>query len=80
MNCGSQTNNALCYSISIEPPKNQPIQKSYKDFNNDWPIDSWQVTENAIYSQASYIRLLSNFMGQHCTQGIEPVAYLSEGN
>jgi endoglucanase len=68
--CGSTQNNALCYSISIEPPKNQPIQKSYKDFNNDWPIDSWQVTENAIYSQSSYIRLLSNFIGDGCEQKI----------
>ncbi len=64
--CGSPQNNSLCYSISIDPPKNQPIQKSYKDFNNDWPIDSWQVTENAIYSQSSYVRLLSNFMGSGC--------------
>jgi hypothetical protein len=77
MNCGSETNNALCYSISIEPPKNQPIQKSYKDFNNDWPIDSWQVTENAIYSQAAYVRLLSNFMIKSCAQGADPVSYAS---
>lgn len=74
-NCGSGENNALCYSISIEPPRNQPIQKSYKDFNNDWPIDSWQVTENAIYYQAAYIRLLSNFMSPTCKQALEPVAY-----
>jgi hypothetical protein len=68
--CGSPGNNALCYSISISPPTNQPIQKSYKDFNNDWPIDSWQVTENAIYSQSAYVRLLSNFMGSGCPQKI----------
>jgi len=68
--CGSAGNNALCYSISISPPTNQPIQKSYKDFNNDWPIDSWQVTENAIYSQSAYVRLLSNFMGSGCPQKI----------
>lgn len=72
--CGSQGNNALCYSISISPPTNQPIQKSYKDFNNDWPIDSWQVTENAIYSQSSYVRLLSNFMGTGCPQKISSPA------
>ena len=78
VNCGSGDNNALCYSISIEPPRNQPAQKSYKDFNNDWPIDSWQVTENAVYSQAAYIRLLSNFLSTSCTQFNAPVAYVAE--
>jgi hypothetical protein len=66
--CGSAQNNALCYSISISPPKDQPIQKSYRDFNNDWPVNSWQVTENAIYSQSAYVRLLSNFTGSGCIQ------------
>ncbi|MBA3648622.1 MAG: glycoside hydrolase family 9 protein [Chitinophagales bacterium] len=75
--CGSSSNNALCYSVSIDPPKNQPIQKSYKDFNNDWPIDSWQVTENAIYSQAAYVRLLANFIGSGCT---EKVSYSNAAN
>ncbi|HYV93158.1 MAG TPA: glycoside hydrolase family 9 protein [Chitinophagales bacterium] len=75
--CGSAGNNALCYSISISPPTNQPIQKSYKDFNNDWPIDSWQVTENAIYSQSTYVRLLSNFMGSGCPQKISSPAETS---
>jgi hypothetical protein len=31
--CGSSANNAVCLSESISPPKNQPRQKSYKDFN-----------------------------------------------
>ncbi|HEY6162356.1 MAG TPA: glycoside hydrolase family 9 protein [Bacteroidia bacterium] len=65
--CGSPQNNALCYSISISPPKNQPIQKSYKDFNNGWPIDSWSVTEAGIYTNAAYVRMLSKFCSTNCS-------------
>ncbi|MFI5204830.1 MAG: glycoside hydrolase family 9 protein, partial [Flavobacteriales bacterium] len=54
--CGSPQNNALCTAISITPPKNQPIQKSYLDFNNSWPINSWTVTEAGIYTNAAYVR------------------------
>jgi hypothetical protein len=45
--CGSSANNALCLSESISPPMNQPKQKSYKDFNTSWPLNSWEVTENS---------------------------------
>ena len=45
--CGSSGNNALCMSESIAPPKDQPPQKSYKDFNTSWPLNSWEVTENS---------------------------------
>ncbi len=54
--CGSATNNALCLSESISPPKNQPWQKSYKDFNTSWPLNSWEVTENSCGYQVNYIR------------------------
>ncbi len=47
---------------SLTPPLNQPQQKSYKDWNADWPEVSWQVTEPQISYQSSYIRLLS-FLG-----------------
>ena len=60
--CGSTTNNALC-STNVTPPLNQPIQKSYKDFNDGWPIDSWTVTEAGIYTNAAYVRMLSKFCG-----------------
>jgi len=40
---------------------NQPIQKSYKDFNNDWPVNSWTISEAGIYTNAAYVRLLSKF-------------------
>jgi len=65
-NCGSPQNNALCTSISISPPKNQPIQKSYLDFNNGWPLNSWTVTEAGIYTNATYVRMLSKFCGTGC--------------
>ena len=58
--CGSAANNALC--INLQPPGSQPAQKSFKDWNTSWPQTSWSVTENGIYYNASYIRLLSNFM------------------
>lgn len=44
----------------------QPIQKSYKDWNTSWPQNSWTITEPAIYTQASYVRLLSNFVSAVC--------------
>jgi len=59
--CGSSNNNALCLSESISPPKGQPKQKSYKDFNTSWPLNSWSVTENSCGYQINYIRLLAAF-------------------
>ena len=60
--CGSAANNGVCTSESIAPPKNQPVQKSYKDFNTSWPLNSWSVTENSCGYQINYIRLLSKFV------------------
>lgn len=60
--CGSTDNNAKCTSESISPPKGQPAQKSYKDFNTSWPLNSWSVTENSCGYQTKYIRLLSKFV------------------
>ncbi|NQU88126.1 MAG: glycoside hydrolase family 9 protein [Mariniphaga sp.] len=59
--CGSSSNNARCFDENITPPKGQPKQKSYKDFNNSWPLNSWSVTENSCGSQLPYIRLLAKF-------------------
>ncbi len=47
----------------LTPPYNQPLQKSYLDFNDGFPMNSWEITEPAIYYQASYIRLLANYAG-----------------
>ncbi len=60
--CGSYSNNQKCLGESISPPKDQPPQKSYKDFNTSWPINSWEVTENSCGYQVRYIRLLSKFV------------------
>ncbi len=46
----------------ITPPMGQPAMKSYKDWNTSWPQNSWSVTENAIYYQAAYVRLIAAFM------------------
>ncbi|HZZ57188.1 MAG TPA: glycoside hydrolase family 9 protein [Opitutaceae bacterium] len=46
----------------LAPPLDQPAMKSYKNWNIGWPQDSWEVTENAIYYEAAYIRLLSAFL------------------
>ncbi len=43
----------------ISPPQNQPVQKSFKAWNTSWPENSWEITENAIYSNAAYLRILS---------------------
>ncbi len=60
-NCGAG-NNSKCTSESLSPPKGQPEQKSYKDWNTSWPQNSWEVTENSCGYQTNYIRLLSKFV------------------
>ncbi len=60
--CGGAGNNALCTSENITPPKGQPKQKSYKDFNTNWPLNSWSITENSNGYQLAYIRMLSKFV------------------
>ena len=51
-----------CGSSPPSPPYDQPPQKSYKDFNTNWPIDSWQVSEANDAYMAQYIRLVSKFV------------------
>ncbi len=50
--------NVLC--VQQNPPFGQPIQKSFKEWNTGWPQNSWSITENSIYVQASYLSLLSS--------------------
>ena len=45
--CGSAANNAMCVAESLDPPKNQPIQKSWKDFNTSWPINPFSFSSIA---------------------------------
>jgi endoglucanase len=76
--CGSSSNNAICTSESISPPKDQPKQKSYKDFNTSWPLNSWEVTENSCGYQVNYIRLLSKFVtaGLDCNGDMNGTAFI----
>jgi hypothetical protein len=59
--CGSAQNNAACGSAPPSPPAGQPPQKSYKNFNAGWPLDSWAVTEPDDGYQAHFVRLLAKF-------------------
>ncbi|MEM7200674.1 MAG: glycoside hydrolase family 9 protein [Planctomycetota bacterium] len=43
----------------LEPPLNQPIQKSYRDWNTSWPENSWEITECSLGYQAPYLALLA---------------------
>lgn len=45
----------------LEPPMNQPTQKSYKDWNTSWPENSWEITEPSIGYQGAFVHLLSRF-------------------
>ena len=60
------------FSLShLTPPSGQPRQKSYLDFNDDWPNNSWEISEPAIYYQAAYIRLLANYFENTIVDDIE---------
>lgn len=61
-NCGSPENNARCDAQNLTPPLGQPKLKSYRQFNGNWPQNSWSVTENSDGYQIAYIRLLSKYV------------------
>ena len=44
---------------ALVPPYGQPPLKAYLDFNTGSPDNSWEISEPAIYYQASYLRLLA---------------------
>lgn len=48
------------YTGNQESVKQQPIQKRYLDSPTGWPVNSWELTEPAIYYQAAYVRLLAS--------------------
>lgn len=58
--CGGH-GDRLCRRQNIVPPEGQPPAKSYGEFNDGWPLNSWSVTENSLGYQSDYIRLLSKF-------------------
>jgi len=53
---------ASCPATRPSPPYGQPAQKSYANFNDNWPINSWSVSENSNGYQVYYLRLLANFV------------------
>jgi endoglucanase len=52
----------------ISPPHGEPPMKAYRDWNTAWNAEhkanesSWEITEPAIYYQAAYTLLLSQFV------------------
>ncbi len=55
------------HACAKSPIRDQPPEKAYVDSNTSWdpkdPYDrTWELTEPAIYYQASYLRLLSKFV------------------
>ena len=60
--CPNDCSGVSCGPSSPSPPYGQPPQKSYLDFNDSWPLNSWAVTENSNGYQSAYIRLLSKFV------------------
>jgi endoglucanase len=51
----------LC-AINFSPPLGQPPSKSFRDFNEDWPANSYAVTEPSTGYQAQYIRVLARYV------------------
>ncbi|HYQ30226.1 MAG TPA: glycoside hydrolase family 9 protein, partial [Polyangiaceae bacterium] len=54
--------NAQCRAARPSPPYGQPAQKSFANFNDSWPVNSWSVTENSDGYQVYYLRLLAKFV------------------
>jgi endoglucanase len=59
--CYASTAYRLCRN-SYSPPLGQPPMKSYLDFNDNWPANSWAVTEPSTGYQAYYIRVLARYV------------------
>ncbi len=65
----------------LVPPMGQPVLKSFKDWNADWPQNSWELTECHIPMQAAYVRLLAEFaIGQPSTLSLNLPLSLSAGS
>jgi hypothetical protein len=60
--CSGLSDISKCDPALVTPPLGQPAMKSYRDFNGNWPQDSWSVSENSCGYQIAYIRLLSKFV------------------
>jgi len=60
--CPNNCSGNSCGAAQLSPPAGQPDQKSYLDFNDSWPLDSWSISEPDLGYQAQYVRLLSKFV------------------
>jgi endoglucanase len=58
--CYGATTFSLCQR-NFTPPLAQPAAKSYLQFNDSWPANSWAVSEPSLYYQSYYVRLLAAF-------------------
>jgi hypothetical protein len=56
------------------PPANQPLMKSYRNWNTSWPDSSWSVTEPAIYYQTSFIFLMAAYADEVVAFTTQPQA------
>ena len=52
---------SLC-SNSYAPPLGQPALKWYREFNEVWPVNSWEVTEPSTGYQPDYISVLAKYV------------------
>jgi hypothetical protein len=58
--CYGASTFALCQR-NLKPPLEQPPAKSYLQYNDPWPANSWAITEPSLHYQTYYIRLLAAF-------------------
>ncbi|MEL6686845.1 MAG: glycoside hydrolase family 9 protein [Pseudomonadota bacterium] len=59
--CGMQ-GDRICRRADMIPPTGQPPAKFYAEFNDGWPLNSWEITEPSLGYQSDYLRLLSKFV------------------
>jgi endoglucanase len=52
---------SLCQH-NFSPPLAQPSAKSYLQFNDSWPANSWAVSEPSLSYQSYFVRLLAAFV------------------
>ena len=58
--CYGASTFALCQR-NLKPPLEQPPAKSYLQYNDPWPTNSWAITEPSLQYQSYYVRLLAAF-------------------
>jgi endoglucanase len=53
---------AVVGTAGYAPPLGQPAPKSYRQFNEGWPVNSWEITEPSTGYQAHYISVLARYV------------------